>query len=128
MTREKSFSDISGNSQYDAARARWGGSWRLPTKKELGELKSKCTWTWTSQGGHNGYKVTGPNGKSIFLPAAGFRFGSSLYYSGENGRYWSSTPYGSSTQRAYGLYFSSSRRNVNWDYRILGLSVRPVSE
>lgn len=44
---------------------------RLPTKEEFKELLNKCTWTWTLQNGVKGYKVTGPNGKSIFLPAAG---------------------------------------------------------
>ena len=128
VTWEKSFSDISGNSQYDAARARWGGSWRLPTKKEWGELKSKCTWTWTSQGGHRGYKVTGPNGKSIFLPAAGCRYGASFNYVGEYGYYWGSSPYESYTQCAYYLRFDSSNHGVYWDGRDCGRSVRPVSE
>ncbi|MDE6689885.1 MAG: hypothetical protein K2J86_08430, partial [Prevotella sp.] len=91
-TWEKNIGDISGNSDYDAARANWGGSWRLPSKKECEELDSKCTWTWTTQGGHNGYKVTGPNGNSIFLPAAGWCLGSSLNDAGDDGRYWSSTP------------------------------------
>lgn len=84
VTYEKSMGDIAGSSQYDAARANWGSSWRLPTKAEFQELINNCTWTWTSQGGHNGYKVTGKNGNSIFLPAAGWRYGSSLYYAGEN--------------------------------------------
>ena len=58
------------NPQYDAATANWGGDWRMPTKAELNELLNNCTWTWTTQNGHKGYKVTGPNGNSIFLPAA----------------------------------------------------------
>lgn len=128
VTWKKSFSDISGNSQYDAARANWGGSWRLPTEKESRELKNKCTWTWTSQGGHSGYKVTGPNGKSIFLPAAGCRDGASLSGAGEYCDYWSSTPYGSYTQGAYGLYFGSIYLVVHWSSRYYGQSVRPVSE
>ena len=121
--------EISGNAQYDAARFNWGGSWRLPTKKELEELKKNCTWTWTTQGGNKGYKVTGPNGNSIFLPAAGCRYGTSLYFAGENGGYWSSTPYGSgTTYYAYSLYFYSSRQSVDWFRCNRGRSVRPVSE
>ena len=60
----------------DAAHVNWGGSWRMPTDAEWTELRTKCTWTWTSE--VNGMLVTGPNGKSIFLPAAG-DYGSGLY-------------------------------------------------
>ena len=128
VTYNKSFGGILGNPEYDAARANWGGSWRLPTKVECEELKNKCTWTWMSQGGHNGYKVTGPNGNSIFLPAAGYRYGSSLDNAGSGGDYWSSTPYESNAQGAYELGFNSSLHRVDWSNRDLGLAVRPVSE
>ena len=66
----------------DAAHANWGGNWRMPTDAELTELREQCTWTWTTQDGVNGYKVTsktsGYTDKSIFLPAAGYRFENSL--------------------------------------------------
>ncbi|MDE5782942.1 MAG: hypothetical protein K2H97_01275 [Prevotella sp.] len=127
-TWEKCIGDISGNPEYDAARANWGGSWRLPSKAEFEELRDKCTWTWTTQGGHNGYKVTGPNGNSIFFPAVGDRYESSLHRAGDDGNYWSSTPDESDTQFAYRLYFFSSLRSVCWDFRDDGFSVRPVSE
>ena len=52
----------------------WGKGWRMPTKDEFQELINKCKWEWTAQDYHHGYKVTGPNGKSIFLPAAGRRY------------------------------------------------------
>ena len=57
----------------DVAHVKWGGSWRMPTKAEQDELRNNCTWTWTTLNGVDGYRVTGPNGNSIFLPAAGFR-------------------------------------------------------
>lgn len=53
----------------DAANANWGGTWRMPTSAEFSELKTKCTWSWTTQNSVRGYLVTGPNGNSIFLPA-----------------------------------------------------------
>ena len=127
-TYGKSMNDIRGNSSYDVARAKWGGSWRLPTEAEFQELLDKCTWTWTTQGGHNGYKVTGNNGKSIFLPAADYRFETSPNNVGEDGYYWSSTPHESNTYFAYYLNFYSSGHIVHWGNRCYGLYVRPVVE
>ncbi|MBR3076094.1 MAG: hypothetical protein IKH11_10140, partial [Bacteroidales bacterium] len=75
----------------DAAHVNWGGSWRMPTAEESDELITKCTWTWTTQNGVNGRLVTGPNGKSIFLPAAGLRYDTYLGSAGSNGYYWSSS-------------------------------------
>ena len=128
--QSQGYIDSEGNltSQYDAARANWGGTWRLPTEAELEELNNKCTWKWTTQNGVNGYKVTGPNGNSIFLPAAGYRYGSSLDYAGEYGSYWSSTPLESNSSNAYDLDFGSSKHGVYGDDRGIGRSVRPVSE
>lgn len=100
----------------DAARANWGGSWRMPTKAEQDELRNNCTWTWTTQNGVNGYKVTskksGYTNKSIFLPAAGCRRGSSLYDAGSYGYYWSSSLYTDGPISAYYLGFNSSY--VDW--------------
>ena len=128
-TYGKSMSDISGNSTYDVARAKWGGSWRLPTKKELEELESKCKWEWTTINGKKGYKVTGPNGNSIFLPAAGYRSYCWLYDAGGCGFYWSSAPYESFDYYAYRLGFGSSSLGVvHRGGRYDGQSVRPVSE
>lgn len=121
--------DISGNPQYDAARANWGGSWRMPREYEMEELLDYCEWEWTQKNGVNGYKVIGRNGKIIFLPAAGYRDGSSLYYAGSDGYYWSSTPndyYGDKC--AYSLNFDSGNQDTydDWHSRLYGLSVRPV--
>ncbi|MCD8302528.1 MAG: DUF1566 domain-containing protein [Prevotellaceae bacterium] len=124
----KSMDSISGNASYDAARANWGGSWRMPTASEIYELIDKCEKEWTTMDGHNGYKVTGPNGNSIFLPAAGWRGGTSLYDAGDYGGYWSSTPDESDTRGAYSLYFNSGNFLRYWKYRNYGYSVRPVSD
>ena len=127
-TYGKRMGNIGGNSSYDVASYRWGGSWRMPTKAELEELETKCTWTWTTQGGHNGYKVTGKNGKSIFLPAAGWRNGTSPDSVGEYGNYWSSSSDEGDAYDAYDLYFYSSYHDVAWSGRYYGFSVRPVVE
>ncbi|MBQ0029005.1 MAG: hypothetical protein KBT32_01050 [Bacteroidales bacterium] len=111
----------SGNltSGYDAATANWGAGWRMPTLDEIKELKSRCRWSWTTVNGVKGYKVTGPSGKSIFLPAAG----AESYLVGSIGYYWGSTAYDFS-------YFAFDSDNYDWygNSRGLGLSVRPVSE
>ena len=125
----KSWGDIGGDSNRDAARANWGGSWRMPTAEEFQELIDYCEWTWMTESyGLPGYEVMGRNGYSIFLPAAGVRGGDTLYSDGENGYYWSSTPFESRTDSAYGLYFSEGFRNVDWNYCYYGHSVRPVLE
>ena len=128
VTFGQKISDISSNAQYDTARANWGGSWRMPTEDEIEELVDECAWKWTTQRGVKGYKVTGPNGNSIFLPAAGYCGGSSRYYVGECGYYWSSTPYESNTYDACRLSFDSGLHNVSWCNRDGGRTVRPVSE
>lgn len=128
-TYGKQMSDIAGNAQYDAATANWGGDWRMPTYDELNELRNRCTWTWTTQNGVNGYKVKGPSGASIFLPAAGRRDGSSLYYAGSDGFYWSSTPLEYDGDCAYYLYFHSDYHNMYGNYyRLHGQSVRSILE
>lgn len=114
----------------DAARAKWGGSWRMPTKEEQDELCDNCTWEWTTQNGVKGYKVTskkkGYTKNSIFLPAAGYRDGSSLSSVGSDGYYWSSSLSTNYPDAVLCLYFNSS--NVCWSSSIRdeGRSVRPV--
>lgn len=119
--------DIAGNAQYDAARANWGGSWRLPRMNEVEELIKHCSWTWQTYEGIIGYKVTGPNGNSIFLPAAGYRSAASLSGAGVCGIYWSGSSYGNAAG-ACDLTFDSSKRDVGWDYRDCGRTVRAVSK
>lgn len=82
--------DISGNPKYDAARHNWGGNWRMPTKAECDELEKQCTWRKANLDGFNGFLVTGPNGNSIFLPAAGL-MGKETEGVGLFGVYWTST-------------------------------------
>lgn len=110
----------------DAAHVNWGGSWRMPNYRELDELMKKCTWEFTTQNGVNGRKVTGPNGNSIFLPAAGGRDYSSLSYAGSRGYYWSSSLYTSYSIYAYDLYFNSDGVEWDSDTRFRGRPVRPV--
>ena len=123
-TMEQTIGDIAGTSR-DAAMVNWGGRWRMPTCEEFGELIEECDWKWTTQNGHNGYMVTGPNGNSIFLPAAGLSFQSTDYVD-TYGYYWSSTPHESYTQAAYSLGLDSGDHSMDWNIRYNGFSVRPV--
>ena len=121
-------SDFSGDTEYDAATANWGSPWRMPTSSEIDELISDCTWTWTTLNSVNGYEVTGTNGNSIFLPAAGNRYNSSLSGAGSYGYYWSSESSISYTHQAFYLVFYSGSVNRNNSNRYDGQSVCPVSE
>ena len=112
----------------DVAHVKWGGTWRMPTKAEQDELRNSCTWSRTTQNGVSGYKVTGPNGNNIFLPAAGSRYDSEVVSRGSSGFYWSSSLYSNGGSYACSLYFNSGRYDWSGYYRFSGLSVRPVSE
>lgn len=112
----------------DVAHVKLGGKWRMPTDAEWTELLTKCTWTWTAKNGVNGYKVTGTNGNSIFLPAAGYRYDTDLDFVGSYGFYWSSSLYTDDPSNAWYVYFGSDEVFRYLGSRYLGLSVRPVSE
>ena len=112
----------------DAAYVNWGGSWRMPTDEEWSELIQECTWTWTTQNGVDGRLVTGPNGNSIFLPAAGFRYDTELYLTGNGGVYWSSSLSTNYPSNALYVELDSEVVYMDYFYRCLGQSVRPVSD
>ena len=118
-------SDIAGT-QYDAATANWGAPWRMPSVTQIRELLERCTSTWTTQNGVNGRKFVGPNGGTIFLPAAGGRSNGELYGAGSDGDYWSSTLYEGGPYGGYALYFNSGFANWSYYGRDGGPSVRPV--
>ena len=111
----------------DAAYVNMGTEWRMPTIDEQKELSIKCTWTWTTQNGTKGYKVTGPNGNSIFLPAAGARSGSSLSDAGSWGHFWSASLDESSPDFAWYLGFYSSNCHKCSCSRFCGNTVRAVA-
>ena len=110
----------------DAATANWGSDWRMPTKEEWQELYNNTTCTWTQQNGVNGRLFTASNGNTLFLPAAGCRYGSSLYDAGSYGYYWSSSLITDSPYGAWRFYFNSGHYGVGNYYRRYGHSVRAV--
>ena len=115
--------------EHDAAQAHWGGAWRMPTKQELADLVNKCNWNETTLNGVKGWIVTGRDAyksDSIFLPCAGYGFGTSLHDAGSYGYYWSSVPSSDNFSYSWYLYFISSLHYTGFDYRFIGFPVRPV--
>ena len=131
LTYKVGMNDFSGDSEYDAATANWGGSWRMPTYDEILELIDNCTWKWTTLNDVNGVLVTGTNGNSIFFPAAGLRQNSKSFDVGTWGGYWTSTPLSPSSDESvfsYILEFISSEFDWGDHYRENGLTIRPVTD
>jgi hypothetical protein len=114
------------NTDYDVAHVKWGSSWVMPSHDQQMELISSCTNTWTSINGVSGRELTGPNGCTIFFPAAGFAYCDEVYHYGSDGNYWSSTQNPMFSYFTYYLQFASY--NVSWGSynHNYGLSVRPV--
>ena len=119
----------------DAATTQWGEEWRLPTASEWGELcnSSNCDWTWTddyNSTGVAGYivtsKVSGYEGNSIFLPAAGYRNAVGPQNAGSYGNYWSSSLDENDSSFGCCFFFRSGYLRANSTYRFFGESVRPV--
>jgi uncharacterized protein (TIGR02145 family) len=117
----------------DVASMKLGANWRIPTDAEWTELRENCSWTWTTQNGVKGRRITGKNGNSIFLPAAGAMQyslgGTNLIDKDLTGYFWSSSLNPQTPYEAYYTWF----RYKNMIYRSSkrrcdGLSVRPVSE
>ena len=113
----------------DAATANWGVGWRMPTWEEMNELYDICTHEWTTQNGVNGGLFTGPNGNSIFLPAAGRDGDSDFAFVGSAGFYWNSKL--GWLYPLYACYFavgSSGDFGYASQERFYGFSVRPVCQ
>lgn len=116
-------SNISGT-QYDVAHVFWGGEWNMPTSAEYVELKDNCKCESIIYNGVKGYKMSGPNGNSIFLPAAGLYIGTKIVHCETRSYYWSDT---------HGKYHSANNFEVSASGCYLddspgyvGHSVRPV--
>ena len=121
------------DSTDDAAHVRLGGNWRIPNGTDLNELRTYCTWTWSTQNGVNGYlvtsKKTGHTNKSIFLPAGGYWEGSTLADSGIWGRYWiDGLSVSVFPDYALEFGFNADGKWLSGEPRWKGLSIRPVTD
>ncbi len=113
----------------DAATANWGVGWRMPTNEEMVELLNNCTHVWTTHNGVKGRLFTGPNGNSIFLPAAGGCDGSGLGLDGTVGIYWSSSLDNNMYDALYLDFYLEDDCYTNHDFRRLcGFTVRAVCQ
>ena len=116
--------------EYDAASHIMGGDWKMPTKAEFQELLDNTTKEWTQVNGVNGYKFTskkeGFQNNSIFIPAAGYCYGGSVYDVGSYGYVWSSSLNASDPSLAWRLYFNSGGYGMYGNGRCYGRSVRGV--
>jgi hypothetical protein len=115
------------NSEYDAARANLGGSWRMPTKDDFKELYDNCAIVWATQNGVYGRMfISNINWNTVFFPAAGYYIESMLINDCVGGYYWSSSPH-SYAYYAHELSFNSiTAIPQNYDNTFLGFTVRPV--
>ncbi|MBO5615461.1 MAG: hypothetical protein J5932_04985 [Prevotella sp.] len=116
-TETETYTDIGENisgTEYDAATVNLGSDWKMPTKDEFQELLDNCTWEWTQISGVNGYKITGSNGNSIFIPATGTSVTGTRYYTGTDAK----------ILYAYsgGKYISNQK-----EFRYEGCLIRPVT-
>ena len=114
----------------DIATVSWGSGWRMPSYDQFNELKSKCTKQWTEVNGVKGQMLTGPNGNTIFIPAAG-TYANSANQVDKQGNYWSRTRVTTGTNpqnNAHKLYFSQSTLTVMTNGRNTGLPVRAVHD
>lgn len=113
--------DIAGT-EYDAATVNLGSDWRMPTYTEMKELVDQCSWEWTQIKGINGYKITGTNGNSIFLPATS-NYNSWLYY-------WTSNLQSNQYEEWTWLLVkqNGSYKVSGGIYSYVGCSIRPVTK
>lgn len=123
--------DNTGSQIDDAARAQWGGKWRMPTQQEWDELIQNCKWTWDKIGKNTGYTVTSnKNGKSIFLPAAGWWDNINFHDGNIVGNYWASTlNFFDDAGCAFILHIDATQKTCSTSReRYLGYSIRAVCE
>ena len=90
----------------DAAHVNMGGDWHMPTPAQFREFKDNTTNAWTTLDGVNGVKFTSKNGKSIFIPAAGYAANGFVDENGNWGGIWA--PMLGSNQTGSGLILGSA--------------------
>ena len=122
---EETLENIAGTG-YDAATSQLGQPWKIPTKAQVSELLTKCTWAWDTSNSIAGYTVTGPNGNKIFIPTAGKHTNEQVNDVGTAGYFWTSVLADRSDFEAFTLEISNTKKGIDYEKRFLGLPIRPV--
>ena len=115
--------------QYDVANVTWGEEWQMPNLLRYEELGKNCSFEWGTINGIKGGLFTGPNGNSIFLPAAGYCNEDKTWYNNNgiyHGWYWSSAAYGDS-ELSVCYHVDSIIGSLFCNGRYFGYSVRPIA-
>lgn len=111
----------------DAAYMNWGPEWRMPNLNQIGELCNNCSIQWTMRNDVNGWLFTGPNENTLFLPATGYRWNSSLITGGSRGYFWSISLLSVIPDSALAMVLFSDGVNMNSsNYRSIGMTVHAV--
>ena len=113
---------------YDAAHIQWGGSWRMPTQDDFKELTENCTSEKTTVNGVSGYRYTGWNGNSIFLPDGQIKNGPNLTSDVFKSAYWTSYCMCFSFSTAQQASAFAPNGNLSKIDRAYGLAIRPVND
>lgn len=96
-------------------------------------LPDGCNWTakkesgWTTNNYNAEQWTKMEQAGAVFLPAMGYRDGSSVYGVGDYGLWWTSSPVSVSSYYAFNLYFRSDLVVVSGYYRNNGNGVRLVA-
>ena len=127
FAKNRIVSNISGTSG-DAAKVHWGNGWRIPTKIEIDELRSKCKWEYTKIDDVEGFRITGPSGNSIFLPCASDVYGTDIPSPKSAGvlHYTSSTPCESAVCYVYACDEYDTTGHWMETCGVTGTPIRPV--
>lgn len=122
------------NTDYDTAKMIWGIGWQMPSSEQIEELIKNCSFEIMIVNDIKGGKFTGPNGNSIFLPAAGYYSESEIFDKGKTGYYWTSSMYTDyDKSNAYSIKieidcndYQPEPPQTSYESRCCGLPVRPV--
>lgn len=129
---EEGFIDSNGvlSPSYDVATVKWGSNWKIPTYGEFCELIDNCNQKVVVINNLRGWKLTGPNNKSIFLPAAGcYDSQGKIITTGWNGFYFTSNCVDNEDE-AFHIFFLTTSDKIDNAYstypRYCGCTIRPV--
>ncbi len=116
-------------SKFDVASVRMGSMWTIPTSEQWNELIDYCKWEWVKCRGRQGWKITGPNGNQIFLPAGGMKGGNDCYSKDDHG-YYLTSDYDPSDDSPYQFFTNGGCREIrsSGGYRAYGHNVRAVGK